>query len=119
MADEKDADKKDDDEKNADEKVEAAPGQVQEPVEVEIAPAFLPQAGAPEAEKMLDINPQISQGLNDDLVFCEKRDKNLSDGAEKFFQRFVTHSLAKNQVNKTSVKKVEKVTIVNGCEEFC
>ena len=43
---------------------------------------------------------------------AEKRDKNLSDGAEKLFQRFVTHSLAKNQVNKTSVEKVEKVIIV-------
>merc|ERR1712226_1188023 len=77
-------------------------------------------------ENIMNITPKISEGADDDLVFCEKPEIGLSAGAEKLFQKFVTHSRAKGfhcQQNETeaveNIKIVTKKVGEDGVEVLC
>ena len=79
-------------------------------------------------EKSMNITPRVADGPDDQLVFCEKTDAKLSDGAEKLFQKFVTHAFArkgKKEEGEDGQKVVENVTIVtkkkaaDGTEILC
>ena len=91
----------------------------------EIADPHVPISGL---EKSMNITPRVADGPDDQLVFCEKTDAKLSDGAEKLFQKFVTHAFArkgKKEEGKDGEKVVENVTIVtkkkaaDGTEILC
>ena len=50
-------------------------------------------------EKSMNITPRVADGPDDQLVFCEKTDAKLSDGAEKLFQKFVNYVSTKVFIN--------------------
>ena len=43
----------------------------------------------------MNITPRATEGPDDQLVLCEKPEEKLSAGAEKLFQKFITHAFAK------------------------
>ena len=74
----------------------------------------------------MNITPRVAEGADDELVFCEKGEfslypnvffnilpknlcfeyslkkgeEKLSDGAEKLFQKFITHAFAKGRTGR-------------------
>ena len=75
----------------------------------------------------MNITPRVAEGPDDQLVFCEKPEEKLSAGAEKLFQKFITHAFAKGRKadEEEKEKTVENVTIVtkkkaaDGTEVLC
>merc|ERR1719209_1356031 len=78
-------------------------------------------------EKSMNITPRVAEGADDELVFCEKSEEKLSHGAEKLFQKFITHAFAKGRKvdEEEEERTVENVTIVtkkkaeDGTEVLC
>ena len=86
-------------------------------------------------EKSMNITPRVAEGADDELVFCEKSEfsldtyfesvpqkhffqpgeEKLSHGAEKLFQKFITHAFAKGRKvdEEEEERTVENVTIVS------
>merc|ERR1719209_2123306 len=62
-------------------------------------------------ENSMNITPKVAEGADDELVFCERGDEKLSDGAEKLFQKFITHAFAKGR--KVDEEEEEERTVEN------